>query len=391
MLSKAWGRRKGAFFTAVLGCLIAASTACGGQTAAPKTNPNDPQNTNATLLGSTSTDSGWEQIVNEAKKEGKVVLSGSPSPLWKKSLVDAFEAEYPGIKVEYTGANSRDFWPRVKKEQELGQYLWDLRAGGVSGDAYESKRAGLFDPIRPLIQPENTKDSVWFGGFNGAFVDKEGQYFLSYLAFAEPTTFVNRDFISEAELSSSSQLLDPKFKGKISIQDLRGGAGQSSAAALMNMYGEDFIVNLLTNQGLAITSDNRQQAEWLVRGNYPITIGFNAPELAPFAAQGLGKNIVTLKDDMPPQGTGFGALQLLKNAPHPNAAKVYVNWLLTHQAQQQLVNAVKLNSRRLEVQPGDPTTVLDMQNKDKYFVHSREEYVDLKLRIIELANKLLKK
>ncbi|MBP1157192.1 MULTISPECIES: ABC transporter substrate-binding protein [unclassified Paenibacillus] len=393
MLGNVRGKRTPLWIAAVLGCIVLASAACSGQNASPQSDGNQKQAApaNTTPSGSANVNPEWENIVNEAKKEGKVIISGSPSDLWKKSLADAFEAEYPGIKVEYSRDNSRDFWARVRKEQEMGQYLWDLRVGGASGDVYSAKNQGLFDPIQPFINPEHTDDSIWFGGFDGAFIDKESKYMFSFLAFEEPTTFVNRELISEAELSSTKQLTDPKFKGKIAIQDPRGGAGQSSAAALMEMYGEDYITNLFKNMDIGVTADKRQQAEWLVRGKYPITIGFNVTELLPFLDQGLGKQVVALPDDVPPQGMGLGGIQIMKNSPHPNATKVYTNWLLSQKAQQQLVDSVKLNSRRLDVKPGDEKTVLNEQNKDKYFLHYREEYVDLKLRIFDLQNELIKK
>jgi ABC-type Fe3+ transport system substrate-binding protein len=390
MLGKARNTRKRLVIATVLSCALLMLGACNGQSSSPKSDSIQSQNAK-TQSASVSSNPEWDKILDMAKKEGKLIISGSPSDLWKKSLADEFEADYPEIKVEYTRDNSRDFWARVRKEQELGQYLWDLRVGGASGDVYNAKNEGLFDPIRPLINPEHAKDSIWFGGYDGAFIDKESKYMFSFLAFEEPTTFVNRDFISENDLTSTKQLTDPKFKGKISIQDPRGGAGQSSAAALMKMYGEDYITQILKNQNIGVTADKRQQAEWMVRGKYPITIGFNITELLPFLEQGLGKKVVALKDEIPVQGTGLGGIQSMKKPPHLNAAKVYVNWLLSQKVQQKLVDNVKLNSRRLDVKPGDPATVLTAQNKDKYFMHYKEEYLDLKLRIFDLQNQLLKK
>lgn len=391
MLGKA-RRRKNNFFIAVLGCVVLAAAACSsGPSSSPGSDNNQPTTPNASQSGTANVNSEWENIVNEAKKEGKVVISGSPSPLWKKSLVDAFEAEYPEIKVEYTGANGRDFWPRIKKEQELGQYLWDLRAGGASGDTFDAKNSGLFDPIKPLINAEHAKDDVWFGGYSNAFVDEEKEYMFSYFTFEEPTTFVNRDVIPESELSSTKQLLDPKYKGKISIQDLRGGASQASMGALFEMYGESFVADLLKNQELAFTADKRQQAEWLVRGRYPITIGISATELVPFMNQGLGKNVVPLKDERAPQGMGLGGIQVLKNAPHPNATKVYVNWLLSQKAQQQLVDNVQMNSRRLDVKPGNEATKVDPQKKDEYLPTYVEHTAKIHIHILKMADELLKK
>jgi len=62
-----------------------------------------------------------------------------------------------------------------------------------------------------------------------------------------------------------------------------------------------------------------------VRGKYPIAIGFNDTQLIPFVKQGLGKNVKELDDKITPVATGLGGICLFKDAPHPNAAIVYIN------------------------------------------------------------------
>src|SRR5574340_377593 len=79
----------------------------------------------------------WLKVVEAARKEGKLIINGDPSEIWRKSLVDLFRQEYPEITVEYTGMNGRDFSPRLRRERELGQKLWDLLAGGTS-TAYDT-------------------------------------------------------------------------------------------------------------------------------------------------------------------------------------------------------------------------------------------------------------
>ncbi len=114
----------------------------------------------------------WKKIVEAAKKEGKIVVSGNPSEAWRKSLVDMFMQEYPEITVEYTGINGRDFWPRVRQERAMGKYLWDVGARGVELLSYDAKRDGLLEPIRGLLLPENADGSKWIGGLDTLFYDK---------------------------------------------------------------------------------------------------------------------------------------------------------------------------------------------------------------------------
>jgi len=315
----------------------------------------------------------WKKIVEAAKKEGKVVVSGNPSEAWRKSLVDMFRQDYPEITVEYTGINSRDFWPRVRQERALGKYLWDVGARGVDLPAYEAKKDGLLEPIRPILLPENADDSKWIGGLNQVFYDKEKRYMPGYVMFIQQTTAVNRDFIKEAEIASSSQLLDPKFKGKIVIQTPTGGVSFFALLNLGAMYGENFLRQLLTKQEIVVTNDNRQQNEWVVRGKYPLAIGFNLNELEPFRKQGLGKNVTKLEDKVIPLSVQFGALAFMKNAPHPNAAMVYINWVLSQKTQAAMSKNIAINSARADVPVVNKELAIDRTRLDKYYNYSTEE------------------
>ncbi len=333
----------------------------------------------------------WEKIVEAAKKEGRLVISGDPSEEWRKSLVDMFREEYPEITVEYTGLNGRNFWPRVRRERELGQKLWDLRTGGVESQAYEAKREGFLDPIRPLLLPEIADNSKWIGGLDGLFFDREKIYMPAYSFTVQKTTAVNRDFIKEAELRSSEQLLNPKFRGRIVMQTPAGGATFSSLGNMAFMYGEKFVRDLLARQNIVVTDDKRQQTEWVVRGKYPIAIGFNETQLMPFVKQGLGKNVVKLEDKMIPVATGLGCVALLKDAPHPNAARVYINWLLSKKTQTRLSANVRINSSRTDVPPAVKQLAVDPAHLANYRFYSTEENVEITDRLLPVINEIIRK
>ncbi|WP_201319345.1 ABC transporter substrate-binding protein [Paenibacillus sp. EPM92] len=376
MANKKWYLSK----VIVIFSLLLAITACGSSALKkpePKASvPEEKKSEKTKEVGE------WDEIVAAAKKEGKLVMSGDPSEVWRKSLVDLFQQDYPEIKVEYTGANGRDFWPKVRKERELGQNLWDVRAGGVELQGYQAKNDGFLDPIRPVLLPEIADDSKWIGGLNGMFHDKEKKFMPSYTVYLSPTVFVNRDFIPESELTSSEQLLDPKFKNKIVMQTPTGGASFSSLGNLGFMYGEKFVHDLLSTQKVVVTDDKRQQAEWVVRGKYPIAIGFNDTQLVPFVSQGLGKNVTTLEDKITPAASGLGGLFLIKDAPHPNAAKLYINWLLSKETQIKVTKNVLLNSRRTDVPPVVKDLAIDPANLSKYRFYSTEENVEISERLL---------
>ena len=298
----------------------------------------------------------WEQVVVAARQEGKVALSGPPSQGWRTALL-TFEQDYPGIQLEYTGANSRDYYPRLFQERRAGQYLWDLRVGGPDTQVFQARDEGMLEFVPPLLLlPEVVDESKWLGVAEGLlYADRDGRFVRNFLAQSSSVAHVNRDALPEPALRSLEELLDPRWKGRMAIQDPRGGAGLAALTVLLHGYGEGFVRSLLAEQGLVVTNDNRQGAEWVVRGRYPIGVGISTEEFTYFEEQGLKANIKTVPQGAKGLAAGFGAIQVFTQAPHPNATKVFVNWLLTQRAQGEIARAVKHNSMRLDVLAGDPS------------------------------------
>jgi ABC-type Fe3+ transport system substrate-binding protein len=186
--------------------------------------------------------------------------------------------------------------------------------------------------------------------------------------------WANRDLIPASDLQTGRDLLDPRWRGRIILQDPRAGSGQAQLMLLLLAYGEDFVRDLLTKQEMAVTGDNRQQTEWVVRGRYPIAVGMNSDQLALFQDQGLGLNVKSLPSPVALTG-GFGSVQFFERAPHPNAAKVFINWLLTRDVQHQLAQATNSNSRRLDVAPSAPDRAVDPARVAEYIPYQFEQYV----------------
>ena len=155
--------------------------------------------------------------------------------------------------------------------------------------------------------------------------------------------------------------------------------------------GEEFLSKLYT-QDVVLTQDRRQLVEWLVRGRYPIAIGIRPVELENFQSQGLGKNVKPLAPESDAGvriSQGSGAVVLISRAPHPNASKVYLNWLLSRAGQVAWTKITKENSRRLDVTEGDPKARPDPK-KRYYGDVAKEENLYLPDRCIEIGKKLFR-
>ena len=354
--------------------------------AAPAAAPAAPASAPAVPAGSQGP---WDTVLAAARQEGTVAVAGGPGADYREAIME-FRTRYPDIQVEYQGLNARDMQARFYQEREAGQYLWDVLINGPTTFDITAKKQGDLVPLRPaLMLPEVLDESAWFGGFQQAFLDSEKQYVFAFQAEVSAQVYVNRDIVPESELSTIQGLLDPRWKGKIAIDDPRfDGAGSGRIAAWSGLLGDDFVRGFL-RQDLVLTRDQRQLAEWVVRGRYPIGVGIGAGDLTRFQQEGVGVNVKPLGGKTPEAwrlSSGFGVVRLADKAPHPNAAKVLVNWLLSKDGQTAWVTKAARASRRLDVPqlPGiSPDTAID------YYDIDREENLPLRDRAKELATEAL--
>src|SRR5438552_790357 len=155
------------------------------------------------------------------------------------------------------------------------------------------------------------KGKLWFS-------DPEELYILRLCNTVTTTLDINTREVKPDDLRSMRDLLDPRWKGKISIQDpTLPGSGSNQAAYLYIQFGEDFVRKLYIDQKPMISRDTRQLTDWLVRGTYPISFGAVDGDVEQLRRDGFP--VLPLYDlpDWPGTTTaGFGQVALLSHAPH---------------------------------------------------------------------------
>jgi iron(III) transport system substrate-binding protein len=332
----------------------------------------------------------WNAALAGAKKEGTVVVAGAPGTAYREAM-EGFRTKFPYIQLRYEGLNPRDFTSRFATERRAGQFLWDVYITGPTSFDITAKKAGDLLPVRPaLLLPEVRDEHAWFGGFKKAFLDSEKQYVFAFQAEVTPQAYINRDAIPKSDLDTIKGMLNPKWKGKIAIHDPRvDGAGNGRIAAWTGLLGEEFVRALL-QQDVVLTNDYRQLAEWLVRGRYPIAIGTSGTDLYQFKQEGVGLNVEPLGGKAAEAwrlSTGFGAVRLISKAPNPNAAIIFLNWLLSKEGQTAWVTKAGRPSRRTDVprvEGQSPEPGID------YFDIDREETVPLRDKAKKIAAEVLR-
>ena len=299
----------------------------------------------------------WPQVLAAAKKEGKVAVNTFPGDGYKRAL-KAFTQAYPDIKLEHTGLHSQDFAPRILQERQANLFTWDVTTIPTSTALQVLRPAGVWDPVRPaIVLPEVTDDAGWDGGYERGFaVVKDRAVAYAFSAVRGGGVTINTDLVSEDQVKGLNDMLNPKWKGKLLLPDVRvmGDAFWPMTSARLNL-GDDIIKRLYVDQEPALSRDSRQIAEFMVRGRYPIALGVNPLLLSQFQRQGLGKTLKLLRfPELDTFSSGANTVWLVNRAPHPNAAKVFINWLLTRDAQVVWAKEVETNSRRVGVEPGNP-------------------------------------
>lgn len=326
-----------------------------------------------------------------AKQEGKIVISGPPADGWREATM-TLQQEFPEIEVEYTALTTRDFYARIEAERQAGVYAWDVRIGDPDADAYRARDTGMLEPSRPaLFLPEVLDDVRWYGGVDGLFgFEKERRWFAGFMFQLDPVVWVNRTVIPPGELRSAKELRDPKWVDQIVLQDPRAGAGLGHLTVLLQSYGEEFVRDLLGTGEIAVNGDVRELSERVIQGEYPIGIGYNTELAKRLLVEAVIANVSPVDDGPIGVSPGLGLLQLISRPPHPNAVKLFSNWLLTARVQDRIAQAVGNNSRRADVRAGDLFLSPDPARLNEYICPVCEDLLPVRARALSLAQELIK-
>jgi iron(III) transport system substrate-binding protein len=278
----------------------------------------------------------WDKTLQAAKKEGQLVLYGSAD---FEILFAEFHKKYPEIKVVGVFGRGADVAKRFMSERRADKHLADLYVNGMTTGYNVFYKAKALDPIPPvLVLPEVTDVSKWWRG-KLHYVDPENQYLLNINGENRMVVAFNTKLVNPAEIKSYWDLLNPKWKGKIVAYDpTLGGSGDAMRFFYHSKsLGPEFIKRILLETDIVISTDTRQMGDWLAGGKFAFSIFGPVSRMDLDLMQIQGLPVGWFKPDQLKEGTyitgGSGGVALINKAPHPNAAKIGLNWLLSREGQ----------------------------------------------------------
>ncbi len=293
----------------------------------------------------------WEKTVAGAKKEGQVTVYTSSRQNNLLLEQGAFQKKFPEIKLLVALGNPLH---RILTERRVKKYLADVAFTGprTLWRLYQGK---VLDPVRDaIILPEVADESKWFKGKH-QYVDPEQKYI--FIAIGNPDSgnfYYNTNVINPNKYRSLWDFLSPELKGKMAARDVRT-PGPGGVTIRFYYYtpelGTKFIMRLFSEMDITLFRNQRQGIDWLSTGKYPICIFCNSSRIENAKLQGLPVQKFGMMKEGAGLSSGGGGISLVNRAPHPNAAKVFINWYLSREGQTavQSVRGGFSNSRRMDI------------------------------------------
>lgn len=301
-------------------------------------------------------DAEWKRTVESAKKEGKVGVF-----LYQRenieAAVKAFEKKYPEIQVVTASTAAAETGPRLMAERRAGKFLWDICICGPTtpfGVLYPAK---ALDPIKPaLLLPEVVDPTKWWEGRHH-YMDPDGSHIFVFLGSVDlPNVYYNKNLVDPKEFKSYWDLTQSKWRGKIVALDPRQpGRQRVGARFLYNIpeLGEKFLTRLFTEMEITLSREDRQALDWLAVGKYSLCLFCGNADAA--KSQGLPVeefDVYRWRETPAIYSGSNGTVALMNQAPHPNAARIFINWLLSREGQanfQKVMNSPDLTVESMRV------------------------------------------
>lgn len=278
-----------------------------------------------------------ETLVELAKQEGLVTWYSTRSPVATQAVADAFRVHYPDIQVDIQRLPGFGLWERITAEDAAGRHTADVF---TQADYGILKEAASQDLITPYVPPSADNYAPGFlspGGYGFSTT-------ITPVAIAYNTDLVPADKVP----TSWADLLDPEWAGKKIGTGHPRYSGQYSAAfwemAQSPEIGQAFFEKLAA-QDPVIFEESGQQINSLALGEYPLMI------ILEYRGWEFVEKGAPVAVAYPSEGMGWGTdyTHLMTKAPHPNAAKLFMDFYASQEGTEAVAKALGFYTTRPDV------------------------------------------
>ncbi|MEO8442670.1 MAG: extracellular solute-binding protein [Betaproteobacteria bacterium] len=272
-----------------------------------------------------------------AANGGVIIVRDALFESLHQAMTQAFNAEYRkhglSVKIE-----------RVQSGQQLNVYEQELRAGKVSNDIM-----ALVDPGTFLGLNRQSKFTPYCSSHYKDYPDwavgKDCGYFF-YVAYYQYLTY-NTDLVKGADIPRSwNDLLDPKWKGKVSLPDPRiGGGHYYFVFTMMKLFGPQWFEKMRLNDPLLVSSHGTVNSQ-MMSGERQV--GVNISVLARRDGKFPGGKGAPVGESFPKEGVTLLAagMAVTKNGPNPAGAKIFIEWASSLAGQKAIARLGHLSLRK---------------------------------------------
>jgi ABC-type Fe3+ transport system substrate-binding protein len=353
--------------------LLLAAYAAPAATPTPRAAPGT-----ATKPPSSNFNREWAELIEAARREGRLDMLGwaawtSESGTFIK-LVKAFEKEF-GILVKSSRGSTTDQVERVLAERRAGVYTMDVVIGGGGTFTKNLIPSGVLAPIKPLLfHPEVVKESLWKSGRH-LYMDPGQQYVLIIGARNAPVGIsINTKLVRPGEIKSFWDLLNPKWRGRIVAYHPIATRQEVTYSQVYHdkKSGPEFLRRLFSEAKLNYVTTVREFSEGLAGGARAVGFleGAAQREIREMKRQGLPVNLFFSYDigrDIALANPGGSIMGVFGKAPHPNALRLFVNWLLTREVQLQF-NRVDGDYESLRADVSNDAVVPELRLPKNFYI-----------------------
>jgi len=307
-----------------------------------------------------------DQLYEKAKAEKSLVFyAGGPTAPYE-ARIKQFQAKYPGIQVSVSGGFSNVLNERIEQQMTAGKLEVDLAYFQTVQDFVNWTKRGKLLAFKPdgfeHIMP-NLRDP------NGTYM----AFAVVAIAYAYNTKLVRTEDVPKSALD----FLKPAFQGKLtSVYPHDDDAALYLFHLIVQKYGWNWMDRYMANKPHFVQG-HLPVARAIAEGKMAATLDATITTAGGLKREGAPIEIAFSPEDETPLFTVTGGI--FKDAPHPNAAKLFVSWYLAQEQQSRLGTF----SARLDVPPPagfQPLTSYKIANAFREFITDDKLIEDLRKR-----------